>query len=395
MHSFKARFLRKRYVIPSIATVVALAAAGTAYGYFTTTGGGTGSAQVGKASSVVIAQLSGAPIYNSRIPAADYQASQCYYCVQMGDFGNKITFANPEGLSLPLGDVTVDMANFGTTTGFMDITFKVFAPPDLTTPIASDKQSFYIPATSTGWIGTASDPTLGIDNFSVTFDNFSPANVLLPPSVVYDIQYNDPQNAVTGGVNVQLSTEPGQISTGSDADPAMLFASLASTAGGNGYDYSYNDVGPGEITTSLVNTTFAEYSTVGEEAPYVPAVQFDTVGYMNDLYPGGPAQPVDFTVTNPGSSPVTVGTVTISVPSDINGLVLSDPTNTGSGVAGCYADWFAINGSYSSATVTVNQSIPSGNSILVVGKASISMMDNGEPQDGCQGAQVGLKFTSP
>lgn len=54
MHSIKARFLRKRYVIPSIGAVVALAGTGVAYAYFTSTGSGTASAQVGTASNWVI-----------------------------------------------------------------------------------------------------------------------------------------------------------------------------------------------------------------------------------------------------------------------------------------------------------------------------------------------------
>jgi hypothetical protein len=56
MPSIRARFLRKRYVIPSVATVVALAGSGVAYAFFSAGGTGTGSAQVGDASNFVITQ---------------------------------------------------------------------------------------------------------------------------------------------------------------------------------------------------------------------------------------------------------------------------------------------------------------------------------------------------
>ena len=232
-------------------------------------------------------------LYNSRIDYSTYQYSLCYYCIQMGEFGNEISLANGGGA---LSDVVVDMANFDTTAGTMDITLDIYNPGSGGLPgslIAQDEQSFSVPAAPNGGYGSqycttgdgASDPTCGIANFSITFNhwgNYAP--VSLPGTVVYGIQYNDPSNSVDGGVNVQLSSEsgPSQVSVGADTFNGYVFTSLASSAAGNGYDYGYNDVGPGEVTCSTVSTTFTQYSTAtcngGKQglAPYVPAVEFDS-----------------------------------------------------------------------------------------------------------------------
>ena len=354
---------------------------------------------------MLINQIGGTPIYNSRIDAAAYQYSQCFYCVQMGEFGNKITFAGDAGG--PLNDVTVDMANFGATSGPMNITFNIWAPngTGLGALLATDEQTFNVPAAPDGGNGSvycqsgpgASNPYCGIGNFSITF-NFASQDVTLPATVVYGIQYNDVQNGVNGGVNVQLANETTNVSVGTDADPGNLFADLASSAGGNGYDYAYNDVGPGEVTCSTVNTTFSEYSTAscdgglqGYGTPaYVPAVEFNSSGF-GDLYPGGPSQQINFSLTNPGSISTTVGNVTISVASDSgNGYVEAIPGDTASDISGCLASWFTV----SPTPVPVNQTLSAGQTIDWNGGASISMSNPAVDQDACQGADIGLTFTS-
>ena len=414
MHSTNRRFLRKRYVIPSIVAAVALAGGGIAFAYFTSAGSGTGSAQVGSPAQLTISQL-GTPMYNSRIPAPTYQWSQCFYCVQMGEFGNAIDLANGGG---PLSNVVVDMANFGATAGSMDITLNIYNPRAAAAPgngavpgslIATDEQSVSVPAAPDGGNGStycqtgagSSNPWCGIVNFTVVFP-FSSQNNTLPGAIVYGIQYNDGSNDVNGGVNVQLSNETTQVSVGSDADPGYLFADLASATAGE-YAATYNDVGPGEITCASVGTVgspnpFGEYPTAAGSScgfgppAYVPAVEFDTS--MN-LYPGGPAQPIGFRITNTGSVPETVSSVAIAVAYDVNNSdVEAVPGYTSTDVAGCNAGWFNINGSPVNATVTVDQTVPANGSIDVVGYASISMTNEQYSQDQCKDATVGLTFTS-
>jgi hypothetical protein len=374
-------------------------ASGLAVAYFTSTGNGTGQAQVGTESPVLINQIGGTPIYNSRIDAAAYQASQCFYCVGMTQLGNKITFAGDAGG--PLNDVTVDMANFGTTSGPMNITFNIYAPDGTVQGplLATDEQSFNIPAAPDGGYGStycttgpgANNPYCGIGNFSITFD-FSSQNITLPATVVYGIQYNDAQNGVNGGVNVQVDNEASDISVGSDTNPGNLFAQ---TNDGTNWDTG----GPtGEITCSPIIPGFSEYSTTATSAcgaaPYIPAVEFDSGGF-SDLYPAGPSQPINFSLTNPGKTTATVANVTIAVASDSavgpnQGDVEAIPGDPASDIAGCLASWFTVTPS----PVVVNQTLNPGQTIDWNGAASISMSNPAVSQDACQGAAIGLTFTS-
>ena len=390
----------RKMSVTSIALVVAIFAGGAAYAYFSSPGTGTGSAQAATTTPVLISQL-GTPMYNSTVAnPADYNYSQCFYCVQMGEFGNRINLNNGGG---QLSNVTLAMANFNTTSGNMTMTLKIFNAGSGNAPgtlIGSKTQTFFIPATATGYIPQSNDFPYGIDMFNITF-NFTSQNLVLPATVVYELQYNDPQNAVTGGVNPQLANENTQVSVGTDANPGYLFAALASTANGDGYNYAYNGVGPGEVTCQTVNTSFLMYSTAscnnGAQGygtpPYVPAIEFDTTSVSNLQYPGNTPVPVNFSLTNNGSIPETVNSVTIAVANDSN-TVESIPGDTGSDVAGCYASWFDVNGNPVQATVTVNQTIPAGQSVNVIGQASLSMPQSLTNQNACQGASIGLAFTS-
>ncbi len=400
---------RKKFVLPAIVGIAALVGAGVAYGYFTTHGSGTGSATAGTPSSLLIDQLGGTPMYNSTIDPSTYISSQAFYATGAGELGNKINLANGGG---PLSDVVVAMANFNPVSAPMDITLNIYNPGSYSalgsapgSLIATDKQTFTIPAAPNGGYGSAAcapsvaanpDSTCGIGNFNITF-NFSSQDITLPSTVVYGIQYNDPQGAVTGGVNVQLVNETTQVTVGSDADPGYLFTSLASTANGDGWTVSgSNDVGPGEITCQTVTSTFGEYSTASTSSgcgygtpAFVPAVEFD-MSAMSDLYPGGPPQPINFSVTNPGSIPVPLTTVTVGIATDANGLVEATPGYPSTDDAGCYASWFTINqapdinGSVAAGQTWVDS--PSGDSIVMPSSLS--------DQDACEGATIGLTFAA-
>ncbi len=389
------RFLKKkRYAIPAVVAATVLAVAGSAFAYFTAAGSGTGSASVGTASGLVINQT-GVTAYNSRMSnPLDYNWSQCFYCVGMSEFGNRVDLSG-SGL---ISSAVVDMANFGTVDGPMSMTFSVYDAGSGSSPgqlLASDTESVSVPATATGY-----DPTLpapwGIDNFTATFDNFKytsyfentyyPAS--LPSTVVYGITYNDAQNIVNGGVNVQLSYES-QVSAGSDTDAGHLFVTVNPAWG--------SDVAPGEVTCSTGSTTFTEYSTAsGSNCGYgtpalVPAVQINLTGTASGLWPGSPAQPINFTVYNPGTTGVTVNTVTVGVAENTaTGDVESVSGDTSTDVSGCYASWFTVNGS----PLTLNEAVGPGQTITVNDAVSLSMINEPYSQDVCQGANVGLTFSS-
>jgi len=406
----------RKLAMAALAFTVAIVAGGVAAAYWTSSGGGTGAAQTGSTTPLLIDQLGGTPMYNSTVDANAYNYSQCYYCVQMGDFGNKINLAGGGG---PLSDVLVSMVNFNdlsaqTPPYTMDMTLNIYNPGTYIGPgsapgtlIAKDSQAFTIPsAPSGGYYGstctadrvTNPNSLCGLAFFNVVF-NFESQNVTLPGTVVYDIQYNDPQNNVDGGVNVQLANEDTQITVGSDTAPGYLFASLASTANNNGYDNSYNNVGPGEVTCDTVTTTFGEYPTASCEGgaegyglpPYVPAVEFD-MNTMADLYPGGPAQPVSFMVTNPGNIPETVNSVAITVTGTSDNLDCNT-TNfamlNGSDVSGTDPT-----STYTAGFPTV---IPAGGTVVFTSAttdAQIYMINLDVNQDGCQSLTVDLGFTS-
>jgi hypothetical protein len=119
----------------------------------------------------------------------------------------------------------------------------------------------------------------------------------------------------------------------------------------------------------------------------IPQVEFN-VGTGSDLYPGGPSQPINFTISNPGTSSAYVNQVTITIPTETNG---DAETQGGSDIPGCLASWFTISGSPS----TVHQNILPGASLNWSGTASISMpADSIDNQDACEGASIGLTFTS-
>lgn len=390
----------KKWTASGAILVAAIVASTAAYAYFSSPGSGAGGAQAATTTPVEINQL-GTAMYSSLVSPVNYPFSQCFYCVQMGEFGNEITLANGGG---PLSDVVVGMSNFGTTPGPMTMTMKIFnqgvggpgsVPGSL---IASDTQTFNIPATSTGYQSTLPWPH-GIAKFKITF-NFAPQNKVLPATVVYELQYNDAQTSVSGGVNPQLAYES-QISAGSDTASGFLFASLASTSNGDGYDFAYNGVGPGEISCSTATTTFQELSTAAcgnngyGTPPLVPAVEFDS-STISDLYPGDSAQPLNFSLTNNSATPETVNDVTITIAADAgNGYVVeSIPGDTSSDVAGCSASWFDINGTSYTATVAVDATIPGGTTVDETGLANISMPQSNSNQNACQGATIGLNFTS-
>jgi hypothetical protein len=410
MKLFKAH---RKAAVAGLAFVVAVMAGGVAFAFWTSPGSGSGAAQTGSTTPLLIDQLGGTPMYNSTTDGSYYQWSYSFNGgTGANELGNKITLAGGGG---PVSDVVVAMANFNPTSGSLPLTLNLYNPGSYGGPgsapgslIDSVTQSFAIPnAPSGGYGGTyctsvrVSDPNsdCGINNFNITF-NLSSLNITLPSTIVYGIEFPNPQPDFASGVNVQLSYEPTNISVGLDADPGYLFVSTA-----NGENDSTGG-SSGEITCDNVSATFGEYPTaVGADgcgettsstAPYppvalVPAVEFDS-STMSDLYPGGPAQPVSFSITNPGTIPETVNSVTISVTGT------SDNTD-------CNTTNFAmLNGDDSSGTAASTVytagfplSIPAGGTVNLTPAttgAYLYMQNLDVNQDGCQNTTVDLGFSS-
>jgi hypothetical protein len=188
---------------------------------------------------------------------------------------------------------------------------------------------------------------------------------------------------------VALATESTDVTVGADTN--------VGTAWVEGHQ---GDIGPGEVTCSTISDDqFAEVSTSscgnnGFGSTWnIPAVQFNVTNPVApDLFPGGPAQPINFTVDNLGSGPAHVGSIGIAIASNATGLVESTPGDANTAVTGCEAAWFGIN----SAPVNVNGNVPAGSTDFPSSAtgASIFMSETGTNQDACEGAAVGLVFSS-
>lgn len=399
----------KRHKLATIllATGLVLGIGGAAFAWFTTTGSGTGSAQIGTASTVHITQIG--PVYDSTIAFSAYQYSQAFNGPEITQLGNEVTLSSSPG---PLNNVVVAMAmcdggcegiNASVIPSYTTpITVNIYDPTNLTTPIATATQTVTVPPVP---VNTAAVP------FNATFD-FSSQNVTLPTTVVYGITLdqlvtdctttpadcgNDP-NPV-GSLNVGLSTEPTDVSVGLDANPGYIdVSSLQADVSGTALARNLGNC-PGAPAGVLTNfqsvpvACAAGYSLqpAGGLPSLIPAVQINVENAgVGDLYPGGPSLPVNFSVTNPGSAGVHVTTVTIAVAS-YEGDIEQVAGDSATVVPGCVASWFTPNGS----PVTLNQNIPPGGTINWIGAASISMTNVSGSQDACQGFTVGLSFSSP
>jgi hypothetical protein len=408
--------MNKKMLVVGVAVAVFLGVGGAAFAFFTTHGGGTGSATVATPSNLSIHQL-GATVYDSTIaPLPGNTHSFAYEATGTYEFGNEIT---PVASTSPLDTVVVDMSSWAcqigsgatcaTTPGAtfsVPITFDIFNPASPTAAaIATDTQTFNIPfrpsadpthcSGGTGWYDATTNACYNGYLTPITF-NFSSQDFVLPSTLVYGIEFStaDYGPAKTGtesapynSLNVGLSTEPTNVTVGQDTAPGNVFV-----AGHQG------DIGPGEVTCSTLGSDFAQYPTAacgnnGFGTTWnIPAVQFNVSGTgLSDLYPGGPAQPINFSVYNPGSIPDALTAVTIAVAADpVSNLVESTPGETDTDVAGCYANWFTINqappinGSVAAGATWYDN--PSG--------ASIVMPTSASNQDACEGASIGLVFTA-
>lgn len=387
------RFMNKKLLVVGVAVAVLLGVGGAAFAYFTTTGSGNGSAQVGTPSSLTITQL-GTPAYNSTVALADYTYSQAFSGTQIMEFGNEVNLAYTGPLTSAVVAMTMCDGGCGGHNASVipsyvaPITVSIYAPGNLTMPLTSDTENITVPAVP---VNTAAVP------FNATFSNFSPA-VVLPSTVVYGISYTTDNNGADGSIdslNVNLSTEPTNVSVGSDTDPGYVFAN-------ENTDVSGTSAGE-QLTCSPLVSGFTQYPTAagstgcGEttqssppyyNANFIPAVELN-VG-IGDLYPGGPALPISFSVYNPGTIPDALNAVTITVATDTNGLVEAVPGETWTDVAGCYAGWFTIN-----PAPAIDGSVAAGQTwVDAPSGASIVMPPSASDQDACEGATIGLTFAA-
>jgi len=116
----------------------------------------------------------------------------------------------------------------------------------------------------------------------------------------------------------------------------------------------------------------------------IPAVEFNVVGgAIVGLSPGSPSQPVDFAITNPGTTNVHVTQVITSVGSLSGG-------GSNSGLPACTTAMYPISGSPD----TISANVAPGTTIFSPSGTRISLPDNNANQDNCEGATANLAFAA-
>jgi hypothetical protein len=111
------------------------------------------------------------------------------------------------------------------------------------------------------------------------------------------------------------------------------------------------------------------------------AVSVTQVGTVTGLVPGGAAQAVDFTVTNPKSTPQYVTSVTYSI--------ASIQTSPGVAAVGCSAADFTL-----VQPNAIAADLPAGASTFSPSGATLAMIDSATNQNGCKNVTVNLTFAS-
>ncbi len=380
------RFMSKKLLVVGVAVALVIGVGGAAFAYFTTTGGGTGSAAVSTNAPLVINQT-GVTLYNSTIALNSYVQDQCFGCAgPISEFGNTVNLEGPV-LSNDL-NVVVSMRNWGGAVPALAITLTVYNPGTDTSgdapgsAIVSDTtQTFNIPA---------AQPSGRPTPFNITFDHFTPRWTSIPSEVAYGISFDGISAAPS--LNVALSNAATDISAGSDPYSGTVLVNTATLGGFASDAGTCVDSTPGMFSLSNVwcgDTPADNYGAYGNSSGAdIPAVEFiDTASGLAGLYPGGPAQTVDFTVYNPGATTESLSQVTITVASDTNGEVESTPGDTSTDVAGCYASWFSTTPqTWSGGSIASEQTVD--------GSGTVSMLESGTDQDACQGATLGLVFSA-
>jgi hypothetical protein len=363
------RFIKSKKGMSLLATlVVAAAAAIAAWAYFTGNGTGTGSAQTATAATLHITQIGAG--YDSLIPNNGYHQDQCFQCAQITEFGNKIKLANPGQQRLT--SAVVAFRNWGAEFNDVPITLSIVGGPSSTvTPVIAAAQP-------------SGRPT--VTNVTFPFNNF------VDQELLYKISFDASGEA--SGLNVALSSHPNNLSVGTDSADGNVWVNT--TAGpGIANDFpscTTPGVGFAEVQTNCGPESPANPGAYGTNAQVaagnadIPAVEFNVVGgVVPGLYPGGPSQPIDFAITNPGSASVYVGHVAITASS----LALGPQNGS---LEACSTSMYPI--SPGAPGVFVNDMVPPGTSFYSPSGASISMTDDGNNQDNCQGATVNLSFTA-
>jgi hypothetical protein len=368
---------KRRMAVIGLTVGLIAGASGLAVAYFTSSGSGNGSAQTGTAANVTITQVGSG--YDSLAPS--YHQDQCFECAgPLTEFGNEINLAPGSG---QLANVVVAFRSYAGGTTSEPITLTLYSPGVSPGSVGSEIGG--------GGVGdVTTDPVIPPGNgstvFYATFD-FSGRDLTLSGPVVYGITFTD-EAGVT--INVALSNSVSNLTAGSDVYAGYVFvdgATNALSASGDAGSCSTSTAGVFMATDINCATPPDNYGAYGPGSnpnnADIPAVEFNVVGGSTPpLYPGS-TQPVDYAITNAGSSPTYISTVTTSLVS-VGSLALASDTT-------CSLGEYSLNNAVNVLGVTV----PTGTTFFSPSGTSITMTNEAYNQDDCQGEAVALGFTSP
>ena len=383
---------KRRMAVVGLTVGLIAGASGLAFAFFTANGNGNGSAKTGTASNVSISQVGAG--YDSLISTGAYSQDQCFACDGPNELGNDITLSTTNASQLV--NVVVAIDNWGAAESNVPMTLwinnSVGGGP------VEDTQDFSFPA--------AINPNTTPSETNVTFD-FSSQGAFIGPEFVYGITFNTTPGAVpvaaADSLNVALSSSTEDLSVGTDTDPGSIY--LLDTWGNN------NDfptcTNSGELSSGVFNQVAVNCGpynpgnpgAYGNEVPTddIPAVEVNVVGgTITGLYPGDSPIPVEYAITNSGTNPVQVSSVSVAV--NNNGTDVEGPAPSDTVITGCESDWYQVNNV--PQTLSVGEgSIPPGTTLFttnspVATTLSIQMLNPAVSQDDCEGANIGLTFTS-
>jgi hypothetical protein len=280
------------------------------------------------------------------------------------------------------------MRNWGVAVTNLPITLDIYSPsvsPEVSTNvIASDTtQTFSFAANNT-------DGSPSVTNITFNF----PQGTFVPQEFVYGITYDGVTLAPS--LNVALSSSANDLTVGTDTTVGTVWLSTINSSIGNDFPVCTTPVATGAF--EQVNTACGDPSNANNPGAYgtaanvaagnadIPAVEFNVVGGATaSLWPGE-TQNIDFAITNPNPGSVWLSTVTITLKtsgSDVANQYSSD-------IAGCLSTWFTVNGTPVPLTGYVAPGVTD-----FTGLASITMSNPLVDQSKCEGATIGLTFTSP
>jgi len=107
------------------------------------------------------------------------------------------------------------------------------------------------------------------------------------------------------------------------------------------------------------------------------------------VLPGGGPQSFDVSVANTSAQDTGVTIVSISLATSGNDVA----TDVGTDIPGCLASWFSV-----TPSVVFDAMVPAHSSITASGRSlplpDITMSEAGISQDACQGASIGVEFST-